>query len=554
MSRFQSWMAAWACLGMLIGPARECRAAEPAASGETGAKTATGAAHLDLAFIPADAVSAIVVHPQSFLTGPESDWLPVEVITAAGMKEAGFDPLKVREGIALFAPPARGPEPDIGFIVRFSESYSKEAVKATMHGRETKINGQEVIEVPGPQSFLWTFPDDKTLVGGTEGMLKKMFTVKDADSPLLGLLKNVDVSGQVTAVFSIDAVRPIMQRAIAAAPPVPLPFRDLTKVPDLLSAIILRVNAGEKFNASLTLRARDDNSAVETERIVNEVLTFGRTMVLAEVATMPRPANDPVASAGAKYLARITEKMFSLIKPIRDARDVSVTVETGSGMTVVPVLIALLLPAVQAARSAAERNTTMNKMRQIGLAMMNFESVKRRLPAHAIFSKDGKPLLSWRVAILPFLEEKALFDQFHLDEPWDSDHNKPLIDKMPEIYVKPGRPNDGTTVFLVPVGKGLAFEGTKELRLADFTDGTSKTILAVEVNDDRAVPWTKPDDLEVDLSKPFDGLGEAEVGGLSILLFADGHTLGITKQADEATVKALFTRNGGEPIDDSLIR
>ncbi len=76
---------------------------------------------------------------------------------------------------------------------------------------------------------------------------------------------------------------------------------------------------------------------------------------------------------------------------------------------------------------------------------------------------------------------------------------------MPEVYNKPGRPKHGTTVFLVPFGKGLAFEGTEGLKLSDFTDGTSKTILAVEVNDDRAVPWTKPDDLEVDLTQTLRG-------------------------------------------------
>ncbi len=553
MSHFHRWMAAWACVGMLIGPAGQSPAA-PAAAGGVATDTSAGGGHLDLAFIPADAVSAIVVHPQSFLKGPEADWLPVEVITAAGMKEAGFDPLKVREGIALFAPPAKGSSPDIGFVLRFTESYSKDSVKSAMRGREINVSGREVIEVPGPQSFLWTFPDDKTIVGGTEGMFKKMLAVEKADSPLISLLKSVDVSGQVTAAFSIDAVRPIMKRAIAAAPPVPAPFQGVLRVPDLLSAIILKVDAGAAFKASLTLRAVDDDSAVAIESMVNGGLALGRNMALAELANMPNRGNDPVEAAGAKYLTRLTNKLFDLIKPVREGKEVRVSVEAGSSLAAVPVLIALLLPAMQAARSAANRNTTMNKMRQIGLAMMNFESQNRHLPARAIFSKDGKPLLSWRVAILPFIEEKALFDQFHLDEPWDSEHNKALIAQMPETYNKSGRPNDGTTVFLVPVGKGLAFEGDKGLRMPDFTDGTSKTILAVEVNDDRAVPWTKPDDLEVDLSKPFDGLGEGEAGGLSILLFADGHTIGITRQADEATLKALFTRNGGEPIDDSLIR
>ena len=270
-----------------------------AGRGDAPTKTTAGDEHLDLAFIPADAVSAIVAHPQPFLTGPEADWLPVEVITAAGIKEAGFDPLKIREGIALFAPPAQGSSPDIGFILRFTESYSKDLVKTAMRGRQINVSGREVIEVPGPQSFFWTFPDEKTIVGGTEGMLKKMLAVEKADSPLIGLLKSVDVSGQVTAVFSIDAVRPIMKRAIAAAPPVPPLFQGVLRIPDLLSSIVLKVDAGATFKASLTLLAIDDDSAVSIESMINGGLAFGRNMVLAELSNMPNRSNHPVEAATA---------------------------------------------------------------------------------------------------------------------------------------------------------------------------------------------------------------------------------------------------------------
>src|SRR5204863_3386120 len=113
------------------------------------------------------------------------------------------------------------------------------------------------------------------------------------------------------------------------------------------------------------------------------------------------------------------------------------------------------------------------------------------------FDKRGKPLLSWRVEILPFIEENELFKQFHLDEPWDSEHNKALIAHMPRVFQDPRRPPGDTTTFLAPVGKGLAFEGDKPLKINSFTDGTSNTIFIVQANDDRAVPWTKPDDLEV---------------------------------------------------------
>jgi hypothetical protein len=546
-------MAACACVGLLIGPSGRTRAAEPPAGSESEAKAPAGDVHLDLAYIPADAVAAVVVHPRPFLTGPHVDWLPVELITATGLNEAGFDPLKVREGVALFAPPERGPSPEIGLILRFSESYSKESVKTAAFGRETNIDGVEALQVLGPRRFWWCFPDDKTLIGGSEGTIRAMLAAKDVDSPLIELLHRVDVSGQTTAVLSIGGVRLLMKESIAEAPAVSPRWHELLRAPELLSSIILKVDVGKKFKASLTLSARDDASAVETQRIVDNGLGNAHFSTLEQLAS-EFAGKDWIATADRTYATRIINKIFDLIKTARDGHDVNINFETESGVATAGALVALLLPTVQAVRSAASRNVNVDRMRQIGLAMLNYQAEHKHFPAHAIQSKDGKPLLSWRVAILPQLAEQDLYDQFHLDEPWDSDHNKPLIEKMPAVYAKAGRPDDGKTVFLVPFGHGLAFEGTEGLRNRDFRDGTSHTILAVEASSDRAVSWTKPDDLEVDLSKPLDGLGAAEDGAVSGILFTDGHVIGITNQCDLQTLAALFTRNGGEPIDNSLIR
>src|SRR5260221_10768609 len=115
MTRFRRWMAAWACLGMLIGPAMRSVADEPAGSRPHAAKGRTTAVkHLDLAFIPAQAVAAIVAHPAAVLTGPDSEWLPTEVITAAGMKEAGVGALQIRQEGGRFPRPHPRPPPPAG--------------------------------------------------------------------------------------------------------------------------------------------------------------------------------------------------------------------------------------------------------------------------------------------------------------------------------------------------------------------------------------------------------------------------------------------------------
>ncbi len=227
----------------------------------------------------------------------------------------------------------------------------------------------------------------------------------------------------------------------------------------------------------------------------------------------------------------------------------------GASPAVIAVSIALLLPAVQQAREAARRSQAKNNLKQIGLAMHNYHDTYRAFPVAATVDKANKKLLSWRVHILPFIDQAALYQQFHLDEPWDSDHNKQFIKQIPTVYVQPTHADlatDGKTVYLVPTGKGTAFEGTDGMKIQNFTDGTSNTILAVEAHRDAAVIWTKPDDLEIDFKNPLKNLKSALVGGFHILM-CDGSVRFVSDAIDVNTLKALFTRGGGEAINFGAI-
>src|SRR5205814_7143349 len=131
-------------------------------------------------------------------------------------------------------------------------------------------------------------------------------------------------------------------------------------------------------------------------------------------------------------------------------------------------------------------------------ALINLADTSRGVwPQPAIYGKDGKPLLSWRVAILPYIEQDQLYKQFKLDEPWDSDHNKKLLDKMPKTFEIPeAKAKPGHTFYQVFTGPETVFplDATKKLRFpASFTDGTSNTLAIVEAAN--PVPWTKPEDI-----------------------------------------------------------
>ena len=210
-------------------------------------------------------------------------------------------------------------------------------------------------------------------------------------------------------------------------------------------------------------------------------------------------------------------------------------------------LMAALKPSVQQARERARRAAAMNNLKQIGLAMQNHASAMKTFPTAASYDADGKPLLSWRVHVLPYLECKQLYDQFHLDEPWDSEHNRKLIDQMPAVYRSPASKlkQKGRTSYLVPLGEGTVFYGRQVAAFEEIKDGTSHTIMVVEVDDDHAVIWSKPEDLPYDIKNPTKGLGGLYEDGFNAL-FCDGSVRFLSNTISPDVLRALFTRAGGE--------
>ncbi|MFI5459588.1 MAG: DUF1559 domain-containing protein [Isosphaerales bacterium] len=213
------------------------------------------------------------------------------------------------------------------------------------------------------------------------------------------------------------------------------------------------------------------------------------------------------------------------------------------------VVIALLFPAVQSGREAARRAQCINNLKQIALAMHNYVSANSVFPRAAIIDAKGKPILSWRVAILPFIGQQELYNKFKLDEPWDSPHNKALLKEMPPTYLCPNRTKvePFTTTYQVLVGKGALFEKDQAIEITDVTDGTSNTLMIVEAKE--AVPWTKPGDLSFDpqAAASLFGAGSSHPGGFNAAM-ADGSVRFIKNTVILNVFRALITRSGGEVI------
>jgi type II secretory pathway pseudopilin PulG len=215
------------------------------------------------------------------------------------------------------------------------------------------------------------------------------------------------------------------------------------------------------------------------------------------------------------------------------------------------ILLALLLPAVQAAREAARRMQSSNHLKQLALAMQNYHDVNGALPPAIVRDKDGQPLYSGRVLLLPYLECQGIYERFDKAQAWDSPANQPLTQTALITFRDASAPSPpaGQTDFLFVTGQGTAMESSPEgrsIRFADITDGTSNTVFMVEVKNS-GINWAEPRDL--DISQPMSLPAGNHPGG-NLAAFFDGHTQMIPKTVPPAQIRAIATRSGGEQIDD----
>lgn len=233
------------------------------------------------------------------------------------------------------------------------------------------------------------------------------------------------------------------------------------------------------------------------------------------------------------------------------------------------LLCFLFLPALSRAREAARRTQCRNNLKQISIALLNYHDKFGCYPLAFLRDAQGSPTLSWRVVILPYIDESRLFDKFDLSEPWNGPHNRTLTEKMPPVYACPSDSPDETkhTSYVGVVGQETVWPEVGSLAKAEILDGLENTIQLVEIARSDIV-WTEPKELPFEAIhagiNPQSGLGisslHSQPSGIMSresgvnAAFADGRVHFLDAGLNPATLAAMLTRSGGESVRVDWLR
>ncbi|MEI8211354.1 MAG: DUF1559 domain-containing protein [Planctomycetota bacterium] len=501
--------------------------------------------------IPSDSIAAGSIDVSTIIASPQFQAWPWEIMSVACREQFGFD-LKDVDSID-FTVSMPSPMPEFGLSIRtkipFDVASLTDQVASAIEvaPKDSTLRFRDLREVPNVRIAQ---KDPQRVLVGTQGTLRRMLSQRiQTGGPIVTLVQSSKALARVAVNFT--KIRDLISGFYeASAQGVPPELQDdIRDVIELTDNALLELNTSNSNPLRLSFGTANPKNTIKLEESLSNLRTEG--LLLARQAVEDQVEEDPTMSDDMKgAITTYSDRIQRLIseETIWSVVDDRIEIRTETSMMAnyqtIGVLTGLLLPAVQAAREAARRMQSMNNLKQIQLALLNYESAFKRFPPRVSEDETGQPLLSWRVAILPYLEENALYQQFHLDEPWDSEHNIQLLDRMPAVYTHPGSVTlAGHTVYLAPFGENTGWPERK-LRFANITDGTSNTISVVQARSELAVPWTKPDDLDVDQYP--DGSWMEDAG--ANVAFFDGSVHRLSRFIASEVLAALFTLDGGELI------
>ncbi len=500
---------------------------------EPGARGAAKALPTDLARVPAKTAILVSVRPADLWAGDlgkgvRSGLGKVEGSFVAQLaSELGGSPAETeRLTIAV-----RDPRAGALFFVRRTKKFDREALlKKVLPGARKATRGDQDYYVRGPRAVVLLGEQEFVMAGEAE--IQTFLDSKRGKLPA-DLARAVELSsGKHSLVLFVDP----MGLPLPDAPQL-APFKPLLKS----TGGTLTADVGAKTSARLVLAFDKADEAAEGLKALEAARKMGQGLLAGLIKqTSTQKGAGPAALAS--LLGEVQETLKTA-RPKQAGKNVTASVEMKIDAAQAGKVGAF---AGQRAREASVRAQSTNNLKQLALAMHNYLTDAQVFPPRALFDKDGKALLSWRVLLLPYLGENDLYKEFKLDEPWNSAHNKKLLAKMPRVFRAPGgKGQTDQTYYLGLSGKGCIFDGKRGIGIRDITDGTSNTVMIVEGG--KSVPWTKPEDVDIEEGKPLPKLGGLFDDGFYGCL-ADGSVRFFKKTMKESTLRLYIIRNDGTPI------
>lgn len=545
-----------AIIGLIVSGVRAPLGDAPRLANAAPPATATAvqaSKPIDLGYVPARAVAVVAVRPAALLSNAEMQPLVKLLNEATGLeKRTGLKIEDIEEvKLALTRLPDRpgNMESMMLQILRHKQTFDWKGkigenvvgkpVEATIAGK-TYYHSDHGDAAIRPAFYL---PDDRTIVIGPEIDLQRAIVSGGKSNPEWADAWEKSATGQAVAMVDLTAVNRAVSEAMKQHP-APQAVAVFAPIWEKGQRLFVTVQKDQGLSLASRIDCATADDAGRVQETAQAVLTLARNLL--------DEADRALAKGTAKEAAEIIPLVDLASEVLKKGKvqteGSSVTYASKLDIDVAETAVTVVTPAVFAAREAAKRAQAMNNMKQIMLAMHNYLDVHGHFPPPIVMGPDGKTPHSWRVEILPYVEQTQLYQQYKMDEPWDSENNKKVLAQMPIVLCDPSvDPNSHNTSYFALTGPATGFGPTdgKGTRIQDITDGTSNTIAVVEAK--RAVPWTKPEDIEYSVEKPMPKFGGLRPGGYIVALF-DGSVRFVQENLDQQVLRALITKAGGEPV------
>ena len=517
-----------------------------------GKPASDSAQPFDVRFFHRECFAALVIHPGEILKSPSLRLLPIEMMEQLAFGNLGFEFSQAREIVLLY-----GIDDSYEFfgaaIYRFEKPYAREKLLASIGPPDSapRDGAPKTYRIRGGDGQAVALPDDHTVLLAPPDKLPVMLASTAGASPLVERLgkTNLDRAATFVAVtWPAKAAAPFIDELFSSPEE-----RDLARILTLFSAAEVRFDLGEGAEMTVILDCHDAKDVAELNRLLDQAVVWGAQFFDVEPTEPADSGELPLADTAMRYFKRLLQQLASDFdcqeKEDRLVLRIKSELLASAGFGAMATEYLLAFGELSSAGSASEAvgwEHSQNNLQRIGEAALAYHQLHEKLPQSSV-GANGKRLLSWRVELLPFLGEWELYQQFRLDEPWDSEHNLRLAERMPAVFRSDENDRSSKTCYLAAVGPAAVMSPGKEASLGELGE-KSRAILFVETNASRATLWTKPDDFVFNPADPLAGLGGRYAGGF-LALYADGQPQFVFFNTEPAEIQALFQPKAAESAD-----